>query len=313
MFRIVFMGTPEFAVPTLERLIDSNGIDVVGVVTSVDKKGGRGRSKLLQSAVKSVALEQGIPVLQPRNLKSKDFIKQLNALSPDLMVVVAFRMLPEVVWSLPKFGTINLHGSLLPAYRGAAPINWAIIKGENQTGVTTFFIDREIDTGNILKQKEIEIGHDENAGSLHDRMMQIGADLVLETVRSIRDDNYVVSTQDESLVSKAPKIFRDDCRIDFMNPSSVVYNFIRGLSPYPGAWTTFQNQTLKVLGAKIAEERDLDPGKWKTDGRSFLYIGTSDQAISLLEVQLEGRRRMPVDTFLNGVNLAAEDNVLLVN
>ncbi len=234
--RIIFMGTPDFAVPSLDILVKS-GHEVVAVVTSTDKLGGRGGKQILQSPIKKYAEANIIPVLQPPNLKSPAFIEELKSYNADLQVVVAFRMLPELVWSMPKLGTFNLHGSLLPKYRGAAPINWAVINGETETGVTTFFIKHEIDTGDLLFQEAIPIGENETAGEVHDRMMLVGADLVLKTVNAIQNDKYKLSKQDESKVCKAPKIYHETCEIDFNQPVKKVHDFIRGLSPYPGAWT----------------------------------------------------------------------------
>ncbi len=298
--RIIFMGTPDFAVPSLEILLD-NGYNVVAVITATDKIGGRGGKQLLESPVKKYAVNRGIPVLQPPNLKADDFIMELRSYQADLQVVVAFRMLPEVVWSMPTIGTFNLHGSLLPKYRGAAPINWAVINGEKETGVTTFFIKHEIDTGDMLFQDKIEIGENETAGEVHDRMALIGAALVLRTVRAIEKKDYVLSKQDESLVSKAPKIFRETCEIDFNQPVETVHNFVRGLSPFPGAWTMLNNEELKILRTLKTKERTQQiPGTFIIEDKKRLKISTADFLLEVLELQLQGRRRMQVTDFLNG-------------
>jgi methionyl-tRNA formyltransferase len=293
------MGTPDFAVPSLEILLE-NGYEVVGVVTATDKLGGRGGSQLLQPAVKKYAVSRGLNVLQPKNLKAPEFLETLEKLQPDLQVVVAFRMLPESVWAMPKIGTFNLHGSLLPKYRGAAPINWAVMQGEQETGVTTFFIKHEIDTGDILFQEKMPIGENETAGEVHDRMMHLGARLVLKTVQAIERGDYVLQKQDESQVSKAPKIFHETCRIDFNQPAVRIHNFIRGLSPYPGAWTLLRGEELKILRT-IAEitPHDYAPGEFVHD-RKTLKIVAADGFVNVLELQLQGRRKMKVVDFLNG-------------
>jgi len=301
--RIVFMGTPPFAVPALDVLV-RHSYPVAGVVTATDKFGGRGGKQRIESAVKKYALAHDLPVLQPKKLRDPGFLKQLRALEADLFVVVAFRMLPEVVWSMPPKGTFNLHGSLLPRYRGAAPINWAIIRGEEETGVTTFFIQRDIDTGDILLQKKLTIGPDETAGQLHDRMMQLGAEAVLETVRLIESGDYELQEQDHSLATKAPKIFTETCEINFDQSTRQVYNFIRGLSPYPAAWTTLDGLKLKILQARpIFEAHDHSPGTLLSDGKKVLQFATRDGYIQVLELKLEGRKQMQVQPFLNGYAL----------
>ncbi len=301
--RIVFMGTPEFAVPSLGALLDA-GHEIVGVVTATDKFGGRGKKQLLQSPVKKFALERGLPVLQPRNLKDPAFVAQLEALKPELAVVVAFRMLPEVVWSLPPRGTINLHASLLPKYRGAAPINWAIINGEKVTGLTTFFIQKEIDTGDIILQREMAIGPEETAGELHDRMMVAGAELVVDTVKLIESGNYELKKQDDSQATPAPKIFHETCAIDWDQPVDRVYDFIRGLSPYPAAWTTFQGKQLDIYRCKKEKAaHELKPGTWQTDGKQWLRFAARDGFIYPTEVKLSGKRKMAVEEWLRGLRL----------
>lgn len=297
--RIVFMGTPEFAVPSLQILLD-NGYEIPAVVTAPDKPGGR--LGMQQSAVKQFALERGLKVLQPEKLKDAAFLESFRALQADLLVVVAFRMLPEVVWSLPPLGSVNLHGSLLPKYRGAAPINWAVIQGEKETGLTTFFLKKQIDTGDILFQESLPIGPDETAGELHDRMMRLGAELVLKTVRAIELGTAQAQPQTDALATLAPKIFPEDCRIDFDRPVAQVHNFIRGLSPYPGAWTMLDGKMLKILRARPVETGPTatPPGQFFSDGKHWLRIRAADGLLEVLELQLEGKRRMPVKDFLNG-------------
>jgi len=308
--RIIFMGTPDFAVATLQRLVE-NDFEVVAVITAPDKPVGRGQ-KMSESPVKKFALEKGIPVMQPEKLKNPSFLEELNSFKADLQVVVAFRMLPEVVWNMPKFGTINLHGSLLPQYRGAAPINWAIINGEQKTGVTTFFIEKEIDTGNIILTEEIAITENENAGSLHDRMMWIGADLMVKTLKSIEKADYIATPQnfDQSL-KPAPKIFKETCKIDWTTPSAKIHNFVRGLSPYPAAWTMLAEKQLKIyesslinaeheeeiLKNKVFHENDL---MLFSDHKNFLYARTGDGFLAILQLQLEGKKRMSTEEFLRG-------------
>jgi methionyl-tRNA formyltransferase len=299
--RIVFMGTPEFAVPSLEILLD-HGYDVPAVVTAPDKPGGR--LGVLESAVKRSATARGVPVLQPEKLKNPAFLAALRALGADLQVVVAFRMLPEAVWAMPPLGTLNLHASLLPKYRGAAPINWAIIRGERETGLTTFLLRHEIDTGDVLFQERLTIGPDETAGALHDRMMQAGAALVLRTVQAIERGEARPRPQSDAEASHAPKIFTETCRIDFARPAREVHNFIRGLSPYPGAWTLLDGKTFKILRSATAEAPGLSPppppGRFFSDGKNYLKISVQDGFVEVLELQLEGKRRMGVRDFLNG-------------
>jgi methionyl-tRNA formyltransferase len=298
--RIVFMGTPDFAVPSLRILLD-NGYEVAGVVTATDKMGGRGKQQLLQSAVKRFALERGLPVLQPDKLKDPAFLAQLAALEGNLQVIVAFRMLPEVVWRMPALGAFNLHGSLLPQYRGAAPINWAVIEGQKETGVTTFFLNADIDTGDILMQERLPIGPDETAGEVHDRMMELGAQVVLKTVQAIENQSYTLQKQNDALASKAPKLFHDTCQIDFEQRSESVHNFIRGLSPFPGAWTLLEGQELKILRSRpAATHPDGAPGALMSDGKTYLRFGATDGYIEVLELQLQGRKRMSAEAFLKG-------------
>lgn len=298
--RIVFMGTPEFAVPSLDILV-KNGYEVVGVVTATDKLGGRGGKQLIESAVKKYAVEKGIPVLQPEKLKNPEFLQALRALKADLQIVVAFRMLPEVVWAMPPKGTFNLHGSLLPKYRGAAPINWAIINGEKETGVTTFFLQHDIDTGDMILQRKIPIGENETAGEVHDRMMLLGAATVLETVQLIEKDNIILQQQSDAEASHAPKLFHETCAINFNQATQKVHDFIRGLSPYPAAWTMLDGLELKILRTtKEITPHDFEPGKFISDNKKSLKIATTDGFVQVHELQLQGRKRMDTVAFLNG-------------
>ena len=297
------MGTPGFAVPALQYLLDA-GYPVVGVITAPDKPGGRGMKQMITSPVKQFAEQHGLRVLQPVSLKSKVFKAELRSLQADLQVVVAFRMLPESVWAMPHLGTLNLHGSLLPAYRGAAPIQWAIIRGEKVTGVTTFLLRHEIDTGDILLQREIPILANDNASTLHDRMMQIGAGLVLATVDQLAAGIARPVPQHDALASHAPKIFHADARIDWTRTAAAVHNFIRGMSPYPGAWTTLDNLEFKILKAHPASAiTDLSvPGKLILHGQA-LMAGTVNGWLELDEVQLTGKRRMTAREFVNGYRI----------
>jgi len=302
--RIVFMGTPDFAVPSLRVLVE-NGYTVAGVVTATDKWGGRGKKQLLQSPVKKYALIHDIPVLQPKNLKDPDFIERLRSLRANLQVVVAFRMLPEIVWTMPTFGTFNLHGSLLPKYRGAAPINWAIINGESETGVTSFFLQHEIDTGDMIFQEKMPIHEDDTAGDVHDRMMLLGAQTVLKTVQAIEQGQVPTRKQDDARATKAPKIFRETCEINFNQPAQEVHNFIRGLSPYPAAWSTLDGKQFKILRSTLTgEETHLPPGTLRSDDKTYLRVACQDQLLALHVVQLQGRKRMEITDFLNGFQLA---------
>ncbi|HEY4150119.1 MAG TPA: methionyl-tRNA formyltransferase, partial [Chitinophagaceae bacterium] len=292
--RIVFMGTPEFAVASLDALVKAGGT-IVGVITAPDKPAGRGM-KLTQSAVKQYAAAQGLNILQPEKLKNPEFLETLRALKADIQVVVAFRMLPELVWDMPPMGTINLHGSLLPQYRGAAPINWAVINGEKETGVTTFKLQHEIDTGNILLQESFPIGDDETAGEVHDRMKETGAQLLVTTIKGLAEGTLVEKPQVSSglaVVKHAPKIFTETCKIDWTRPVDDIYNLIRGLSPYPGAFTQLQGKTLKIYGAKkehaASTARSLE---WQTDHKTWLKYTAADGYIYVTELQLEGKKKM---------------------
>ncbi len=307
--RIVFLGTPEFAVPSLEILV-KQGYPVVGVITATDKLGGRGGKQLLESPVKQAAVRYGIPVLQPKNLKDATFQAELRQWKADLQIVVAFRMLPQAVWDMPALGTFNLHGSLLPKYRGAAPINWAVINGEHETGATTFFIRHEIDTGDVLLQHRMPIDPNETAGDVHDRMMVVGAELVLRTVRLIATGNYTLAKQDDSLVIPAPKLHRETCRIDWHQPLREVHNFVRGLSPWPAAWTLMGGKNLKLIRSRtVALDHQQTPGTLRTDGKSYLRVACPGGYLLVDELQLAGRRRMPTEEFLRG--LAVGDGLVL--
>jgi methionyl-tRNA formyltransferase len=308
--RIVFMGTPDFAVASLQALVE-NGYQVVGVVTAPDKPSGRGQ-QLSESAVKQYAVKASLPVLQPEKLKAPEFIEELSQLKADLQVVVAFRMLPEVVWNMPRLGTFNLHASLLPKYRGAAPINWAIINGDTESGVTTFKIEHEIDTGNIIFQEKVEITPTDNAEDLHDKLMEAGSSLVTKTVDALASGNVEMTSQDELIAkgylpSPAPKIFKDDCRINWNKNPADIRNFIRGLSPYPAAWTTLVNTEngseiqMKIYDADIDNETiGLIPGTIDTDGKKYLKINCLNGSITVTALQLAGKKRMQADDFLRG-------------
>ena len=303
--RIVFMGTPEFAVGSLEGILEA-GFDVVGVVTAPDRPAGRGR-KVRLSAVKEFALAHELPVLQPENLKDPAFIASLSALKANLQVIVAFRMLPKVVWDMPEFGTFNLHASLLPKYRGAAPINWAIIRGETQTGVTTFFIDEKIDTGHIIGQKAEPIYETDNVGALHDRLKVLGADLVAETCQRISEGNFSTTPQNDAEQSSAPKIHKETCRIDWDKPLDVIHNHIRGLSPYPGAWCAFENngkvQDIKIFASEMLPVMDEVPLGTLNTTKSEMSIKLDGGYLRILEVQFPGKKRMKVDDLLRGLTV----------
>ena len=301
--RIVFMGTPEFAVASLDKLVKA-GLNIVGVITAPDKPGGRGM-QLQQSAVKKYAVDNNLNILQPEKLKNPEFIKELKSLKADVQIVVAFRMLPEIVWNMPPMGTINVHGSLLPDYRGAAPINWAIINGEKKTGVTTFKLQQEIDTGNILFQKEITISENENAGELHDVMKEVGADLLLQTLLKLANNELVEVKQNLSAKAKhAPKIFTSTCEINWSKKAFEIHNLIRGLSPYPAAFTTLDNKKLKIFGSLKSDKNSSMPGCIETDNKSFLFISCGDKQLEITEVQLEGKRKMAVTEFLKGYHFS---------
>jgi methionyl-tRNA formyltransferase len=308
--KIIFMGTPKFAVPSLKKIIDSK-YEVSFVVTVPDKEKGRGLKKQF-SDVKIIALENNLKVLQPDNLKDENFLKELKDANPDLIVIIAFRMLPGEVYTLPKFGSINLHGSFLPKYRGAAPINRAIINGETETGLTTFFLKDKADTGNIILQEKAEIFEDDNAGTLHDRLSVQGADLIIKTLNLIESGNYELTEQDNSLASKAPKIFKEDCLINWNQPSIRIHNLVRGLSPYPAAFTHLNNKVCKIYKSRIQKSvvrsqnselnnRDFKPGEIIVEERK-IYSKTKDDFLEIIELQLEGKKRIPSAEFLNGID-----------
>ncbi len=328
--RIVFMGTPEFAVASLDALVNA-GCTIVGVITAPDKPAGRGM-KLQESAVKKYAVEKGLPILQPEKLKNPQFLETLKSLKADLQIVVAFRMLPEVVWNMPPLGTINVHGSLLPQYRGAAPINWAIINGEKETGVTTFKLKHEIDTGDILLQEKIPIGENETAGELHDKMKEVGAQLLVKTIQGLADgslketpqspisgqqaasgkrqaaindpvtlETYSPLTTRHSPLKHAPKIFTETCKIDWNKTVDEVHNLIRGLSPFPGAFGYLGDKMLKIYRSeKEKVQPSLQPGAFETDKKTFLRFACADGFILVKELQVEGKKKMQVEDFLRG-------------
>lgn len=302
--RIIFMGTPEFAVPSLEILVEHQ-YHVVAVITAPDKPQGRGQ-KIVYLPVKECALKHNIPVLQPTNLKSPEFLNTLRSFNANLQVVVAFRMLPEAVWVMPSIGTFNLHASLLPQYRGAAPINWAIINGEQETGVSTFFLKHEIDTGSIIYQEKEPILEKDTVGTLYERLMKKGARLVLKTVQAIEAGNYPSVPQQDNVDTKhAPKIFKETCELKWNQPAAQVRNFVRGLSPYPTAWSIIAGKNYKVFDVSIADKQgnDQDPGSVDTDNKNYLYIKTSDGWISVEELQPEGKRKMNIKDFFRGNKL----------
>ena len=303
------MGTPEFAVESLAALVENN-YNIVGVITMLDKPAGRGQ-QLQESAIKKYAIEKGLPILQPEKLRDKIFLQQLQELNADLQIVVAFRMLPEEVWNMPRLGTINLHASLLPQYRGAAPINWAIINGEKETGVSTFFLQHQIDTGKIIFREKTLIGENETAGELHDRLKHIGASLILKTVQAIEQNSYSQTDQSELIANgeiekHAPKIFRDDCKINWKMNSTDIHNFIRGLSPYPAAFTSLLAPSKTTYSMKIVKaEKEIishlhDVNSVVTDSKNYLKIAVNDGFISILELQLAGKKKMITPDFLRG-------------
>jgi methionyl-tRNA formyltransferase len=317
--RIVFMGTPEFAVASLDALVKA-GCNIVGIITAPDKPGGRGML-LQQSAVKKYAVEHNLAVLQPEKLKNSEFLEQLKALQADLQIVVAFRMLPEAVWNMPPMGTVNLHGSLLPQYRGAAPINWAVINGDTETGVTTFKLKHEIDTGDILLQESFPIGEEDTAGIVHDKMKDIGAMLLVKTVKGLADGTIAETPQAGSSdpedneqaiqnskfkiqnqpLKHAPKIHTDTCRINWSQPVETVFNLVRGLSPYPAAFTIMNEKMLKIYSAKKETVRPTHAdGEYDTDGKTFLKFACTNGYLHVLELQLEGKKKMTVEEFLRG-------------
>ena len=334
--RIIFMGTPDFAVESLRRLVE-DGCQVVAVVTMPDKPVGRHHEVLQQSPVKQYALSQNIPVLQPERLKDEAFISELRSYEADLQVVVAFRMLPEVVWAMPRLGTFNLHAALLPQYRGAAPINWAIINGETETGITTFFLDHDIDTGQVIYRQSVPIHYEDDAEAVHDRLMLLGADLVLRTVHDVEEGRVRPIPQSQLQVDgplrPAPKIFKETCQIRWDQLTArEVYNFVRGLSPYPAAWTTLDGVQLKIYKcqeskvegprSKVQGPRSkvqssnrpivqssncpMSAGSIETDGKTYLRIACREGYVDILSLQLAGKRRMSIEDFLRGAHISAE-------
>lgn len=301
------MGTPEFASTSLKRLV-AEGYNIVAVVTTPDKPAGRGQ-KVHQSDVKLTAQELGLPILQPEKLREEAFLRELEALNPDLGIVIAFRMLPEVVWAMPRLGTFNLHASLLPEYRGAAPINWAIINGDKETGVTTFLLNHEIDKGAIIEQERTVIAPEDNIGTLYDRLMEIGSHLVIRTVEKLAEGNYTTTEQmhiDEATLRPAPKIFKEDGRIDWRRPAENIHNLVRGLSPYPAAWTPIFKDGAEIASAKIfvthyeLANHGVTPGTMRSDGKSYLAIAAADGWVYVDEMQLAGKRRMAIREILLG-------------
>ena len=308
--KIVFFGTPEFAVTSLKALVDG-GYNVAAVVTMPDKPAGRGKH-LSQSDVKRYAIEAGIPVLQPEKLKDETFVEQLRAIGADLFIVIAFRMLPEVVWTMPRLGTFNLHGSLLPRYRGAAPINWAVINGDTETGVTTFFLKHEIDTGDVIDRCPMPIADDEDAGSVHDRMMHLGARLTVATVDRILAGNLTATPQSQLAAGEtptpAPKIFKDTCKIEWTRPADEIRNLIRGLSPYPAAWSRLMADgaeagTFKLFASRLTDTPAVEPGKVRITADGRLTVDCGDVCLEILSLQAPGKRRMDTPEFLRGCRL----------
>ena len=312
--RIVYMGTPEFAVESLRCLVEG-GYNVVGVITMPDKPAGRGH-KIQYSPVKQYALEHNLPLLQPEKLKNEEFIEALRAWKADLQIVVAFRMLPEVVWNMPRLGTFNLHASLLPQYRGAAPINWAVINGDTETGITTFFLKHEIDTGEVIQQVRVPIADTDDVGIVHDKLMMLGGKLVVETVDAILDGTVKSIPQEAMPVTgelrPAPKIFKETCRIDWNQPTKKIYDFVRGLSPYPAAWTELQSPDGTTIVVKVFETEKtvsahtLAPGTLQTDGKHYIRVATTDGFIGIHSLQLPGKKRLKTDELLRGFRLTKD-------
>jgi len=297
------MGTPDFAVPALQILHESEH-DVVAVITATDKLGGRGGKKLIESAVKKYAVANDLPILQPKNLKSPVFLEELESYRADVQIVVAFRMLPVVVWDMPPHGTWNLHGSLLPKYRGAAPINWAVAMGETETGVTSFKLKHEIDTGAILYQEKLPIGDYDTAGDVYSKLMHLGADVVLKTADTIATGKYELLPQDDSQVTKAPKIYKETCEINWNQTAKQVYDFIRGMAPYPAAWTTLDGKELKILKAEISDESaPEEPGTMLTDNKRYLKYACIDGYVVCKEVKMAGKKQMDIKSLLNGYDV----------
>lgn len=298
--KIIFFGTPDFAIPSLE-IIHKSEHEVVAVVTAPDKQRGRGR-KISYTPIKQFAVDNNIPVLQPEKLKDESFIEELRSFEADLFVIVAFRILPNAVFTMPSKGSFNLHGSLLPKYRGAAPIQWAIINGDKQTGVTTFFLKEKVDTGNVILQEKLEITGNENLESVHDKMSQMGASVVLKTVNLIANNKVEPFAQDDSIATPAPKINKETCRINWEKPASEIKNQIRGLSPFPGAFFIYKEKQYKVFSSEVCSEVKLTIGEIKQTKKE-LYVGTSNETLQIFEIQPEGRKRMTAEEFLRGYSL----------
>lgn len=315
--RIVYMGTPDFAVESLRCLVEG-GYNVVGVITMPDKPAGRGH-KIQFSPVKQYALDQNLPLLQPEKLKDEAFIDALRAWKADLQIVVAFRMLPQIVWDMPPMGTFNLHASLLPQYRGAAPINWAVMNGDKETGITTFFLQHEIDTGKVIQQEKVAIAETDNVGIVHDKLMTLGGKLVIETVDAILEDRVTPIPQEEMAqqteLRPAPKIFKETCKINWSQEASSVYNFIRGLSPYPAAWTELHNEddapiTMKIYETtKVIKEHNQAPGTIVTDDKTYLHIAVKDGYLNIQSLQLAGKKRLSINEFLRGFKIVSSMRV----
>ncbi len=313
--KIIYMGTPDFAVEPLKKLVENN-YNIVGVVTNPDKPAGRGQ-KEQESAVKKYAKSKDLIILQPDKFRDEVFLNQLKELNADLQIVVAFKMLPEIVWNMPRFGTFNLHASLLPQYRGAAPLNWAIINGDNKTGVTTFFLKHKIDTGNVIFQEEIPISNNDNVGTIHDKLMYKGADLVLKTVEAILNEDYQEINQkdlisEEEEIKHAPKIFKNDCKIDWQKDLNSIYNLIRGLSPYPAAWTEISNVKNETIQLKLFATEKVESlhneihGKFISDNKTYLKVAVQGGYINILELQQAGKKRMFVTDFLKGFQVTTK-------
>lgn len=313
--RIIYLGTPEFAVAALRRLVEG-GYNVVAVVTMPDKPVGRHQNRLQASPVKEYAVQKGLPVLQPERLKDESFLAELKSYQADLQIVVAFRMLPEAVWAMPRFGTFNIHASLLPQYRGAAPINWAIMNGDKESGLTTFFLQHDIDTGNIIDQIRVPISEECTCGELHDQLMSLSGDLAQKTVDSILNGTVKSTPQSEFSTDEplrpAPKIFKETCRIDWTKGLDEIYNFVRGLSPYPGAWAFLESdsaqQEIKIFGAqKIVASHNYKVGTILSDGRKTMDVAVKGGMLRITELQLAGKKRMPVSAFLNGFKFSGSE------
>lgn len=305
VLKIIFFGTPDFAVASLKKIVE-DGFEVLAVVTAPDRPAGRGL-KLQQSAVKQYADSEGLPTLQPEKLRNHDFIEALKKYNADLFVIIAFRMLPEMVWDMPPLGSINLHGSLLPQYRGAAPINWAVINGEKETGATTFFLQHKIDTGSLILSDKITIEESDTAGTVYERLMHVGANLMVKTLKAVEVKNYTLTAQDLSVETKhAPKIFKEDCEIDWSKAMDRNFNFVRGLSPYPTAWTKLGDLTLKVFWAdKNDSEPTSECGVIESDNKTYLKVACSNGWLSLIDIQLQGKKRMKIGDFLRGFDITA--------